>query len=283
MRYVVFGATGQLGSFVIDSLKQEVPAESILALGRNEDALSDLATRGVTVGKIDYKTPTTVSGVLKAGDRVLLISSSEVGQRFPQHSTVIQAAKDAGVAGIVYTSLTSATTSKSVLASEHKATEKLLAEAGIPFTVLRNNWYTENHIQDFQQAVATGAISNNYGSGKIASAPRKDYAEAAAKVLATSDFSGKVFELGGDSAWDYAEFAATVGEVLGKSVDYTEIGDEEQQSLLEGFGLDQGTAGFVTALGTGIREGALDLVTGDLSKILGRATETLKESLQGWA
>lgn len=282
MRYVIFGATGHLGKLAVEALGQEVPHASILALGRNEEALAELAASGVETAKIDYKAPETFADILQADDRVLLISGTEVGQRFTQHGAVISAANAAGVAGIVYTSLTSATTSSLPLAPEHKATEEMLADSGIPFTVLRNNWYTENHLDDFKQAAATGALSNNYASGKIASASRKDYAEAAAKVLATSDFSGDVVELGGDTAWDYKEFTSNAAEVLGKDVKYILISDDEQQALLEGFGLDEGTAGFVTGLGAGIREGSLDLVTGELSRILGRKTTTLKEAMQNW-
>ena len=187
----------------------------------------------------------------------MLVSGSEVGQRVAQHQAVIEAAKDAGVSKFVYTSAPKATTSSLVLAPEHKATEELIAAAGLPAVILRNNWYTENYAADLARAAETGTLSAGTGEGRVASASRKDYAEAAAVVATEDGHLGAVYELGGDVAWTYADLAAAMTEVTGREVVFVPLSADEQLAALRAAGLDEGTAGFVVALAAGIRDGPL--------------------------
>ena len=280
MSLVITGATGQLGRLVVESLLARGTAPSdIVATGRNTDKLADLAAQGVSVAELDYTKPETVSAVVKPGDTLLLVSSSEVGQRVGQHVNVITAAKEAGVARIVYTSAPAATTSELVLAPEHKATEEALVASGVPFTILRNGWYTENYAGEIEKGRENGAIVASVGDGRVSSASRKDYAEAAAVVLVGEGYEGEVFELSGDVAWSFDDLATAIGAIVGKEVVYTRLSPEEHAAMLTSFGLDEGTVGFVVALDGNIRDGLLGVTSGDLSRLIGRPTTPLAEGL----
>ena len=280
MSLVITAATGQLGRLVVESLLARGTAPSdIVATGRNVDKLADFATRGVKVAELDYTKPDTIAAVLQQGDTVLLVSSSEVGQRVAQHAAVIDAAKAAGVSRIVYTSVLDATTSDLVLAPEHKATEEAIVAAGVPVTLLRNGWYTENYAGEVEKGRETGAITASVGDGRLSSASRKDYAEAAAVVLAGEGYEGEIFVLSGDTSWNFDDLAAAISGIVGREVVYNSLSPEEHAALLGSFGLDEGTVGFVVALDGNIRDGLLGGTTGHLSSLIGRPTTPLAEGL----
>ena len=189
---VVTGATGQLGRLVIQSLLTKLPAAQIVAAVRQPERAADLAELGVQVRQADYTKPATLDAAFQGAEKVLLISSSEVGQRTAQHKNVIDAAKRAGVSLLAYTSLLHANRSPLGLAAEHQATEALLEESGLPHVLLRNGWYTENYLASIPPALQHGAYIGSAGEGRIASAARADYAEAAAAVLTLAGQAGKV-------------------------------------------------------------------------------------------
>jgi len=280
MTIVVTGATGHLGRLTVDSLlARGVAASDIRALGRSAERLAPLAAQGVETGVIDFEKPETLTAAFAGADAVLLVSGSEVGKRVPQHRNAIEAAEAAGVGRLVYTSAPHATDGGLVLAPEHKATEELLAASSLPVTILRNNWYTENYTGLIDQAAATGEIVGSAGDGRVASASRKDYAEAAAVVLTTDGHEGAVYELSGDVAWTFDELASAVGALAGREVVYRSVTPEEHTSILTGAGLDEGTAGFVVALDGNIRDGELADATSTLAELIGRPTTPLAQGL----
>ncbi len=284
MTILVTGASGHLGRLVVDSLlARGVAPADIRAGARDTSKVADLAERGVQTVHLDYTDAASVASAVAGADRVLLISGSEVGQRVAQHQAVISAAAAAGVQQLVYTSAPRATTSSLVLAPEHKATEEAIAASGVPATILRNNWYTENYLGNVAQAAESGVVAASVGSGRVASASRRDFAEAAAVVLTTDGHVGQVYELGGDIAWTFDDLAAALAEVTGHEVVYTPLSTEEHAAALSATGLDAGTVGFVTALDANIRDGALADVTGDLSRLIGRPTTPLVEGLRAGA
>lgn len=281
MTILVTGATGNLGRLVIQSLiERGASPESIVAGARDLSKAADLGVRAV---HLDYADPDSVRAALDGVDSVLLISGSEVGQRAPQHQAVIDAAAAAGVSKFVYTSAPKATTSDLVLAPEHKATEEAITKAGLPAVILRNNWYTENYAADLARAAETGILAAGAGDGRVASASRKDFAEAAAVVLLEDGHIGQVYELGGDVAWTYDDLAAAIAEVSGREVSYHRLTADEQLAALRGAGLDEGTAGFVVALDAGIAGGALGETDGTLSRLIGRPTTPLVDGLRAVA
>ena len=284
MTLVVTGATGHLGRLVVESLlARGVAPADILATGRSVDKLADFAARGVKVAALDYSKPDTITAALSAGDTVLLVSASEPGNRVGLHTAVISAAKEAGVARIVYTSAPKATTSSLILAPDHKATEELITESGLPFTILRNGWYTENYAGEIEKGRENGAIVASVGDGRVASASRKDYADAAAVVLTGTGFENQVFELSGDVAWSFDDLAAAIAGIVGSDVAYERLTPEAHAELLKSFGLDEGTIGFVVALDGNIRDGLLADTSGDLARLIGRPTTPLAEGLSAAA
>ncbi len=287
MAIVVTGATGQLGRGVVEALlARGVEPGDVLATGRRTEALADLAERGVRTQRLDFS---DVDGsVFSAGDVVLLVSGSEVGQRVDQHRAVVDAAKAAGVAHLAYTSAPAADDTDLVLAPEHKATEEVIRGSGLPFTFLRNGWYTENYRQSFDQAAATGVVLDSVGDGRVASAPRQEYAEAAAVVLQSAargetTYAGTVLELSGDTAWTFDDLAAAFAATLGRDVERRSLSPEEHQQALVGFGLDEGTAGFVVALDQNIRAGLLAVTTGDLARVVGHPTTPMADTVATWS
>ncbi|WP_341975768.1 SDR family oxidoreductase [Microbacterium sp. LWO13-1.2] len=284
MTTLITGATGQLGRLVIDSLLERgAEPQSIVAGARDTAKAADLAARGIRVVELDYNAPATVKAAVDGVDTVLLVSGSEVGSRVAQHRAVIDAAAAADVTKLVYTSAPKATTSDLVLAPEHKATEELIAASGIPAVILRNNWYTENYAGALAQATESGILAASVGEGRVASASRRDFADAAAVVLLEDGHIGEVYELGGDVAWNYDELAGAIAEVSGRPVDYQALSTEDHAAVLTGAGLDAGTVGFVTALDAGIRDGALADTDGTLARLIGRPTTPLVEGLRAVA
>jgi NAD(P)H dehydrogenase (quinone) len=280
MTIVVTGATGHLGHLIVEALlKRGVSPSEIVAGGRNLDKLDDLAEQGVTVVPLDYDDPSTLDAAFTGIETLMLVSASEPGKRVPQHKAAIDAAVAAGVKRIVYTSAPRATTSALVLAPEHKATEELIAASGVPATILRNNWYSENYAGTAAQSAQSGVLVSSVRDGLVASASRKDYADAAAVVITSPGHEGKVYELSGDVAWTQDDLAAAISQVTGVTVVYTPVSTEEHAAILRSAGLDEGTIGFVTALDANIAQGDLSETSGELRELIGRPTTPLAEGL----
>lgn len=269
---VVTGATGALGRLVLAGL----PAADTVGLVRDPAKAADL---GVPVRVGSYDDPASLAGAFDGADKVLFISGSEVGKRIDQHAAVVQAAKSAGVPHIVYTSVLHADTSTLSLAAEHKATEELIREAGIPFTFLRNSWYTEMYAPTFQQAVAHGAFAGSAGEGRQAPAARADYAEAAVAVLTGTGHENKVYELAGDVAWSYSDLAAALTEVTGKTITYNNLSADEHRSLLTDAGLPPQLVDLLVEVDGSLAGGTLVDGSGDLARLIGHPTTPLVSSI----
>jgi len=272
MKIGVTGATGQLGRIVVEKLKERVSAESIVALVRTPQKAADL---GVEAREFDYSKPETLAASLQGIDKLLLISSNEIGQRSAQHANIIDAAKVAGVKWIVYTSLLHADTSSLSLAGEHLDTEAALKASGIPHTILRNGWYTENYTGSAKNAIAAGAFIGSAGEGKIASAARADYAEAAAVVLSSEGHVGKVYELSGDEAYTLADLAAEISHQTGKNIPYHNLPESEYASILKSVGVPEGFAFAIAGWDVSASKGDLFDDVHQLSQLIGRPTTPL--------
>ncbi|WP_318371353.1 SDR family oxidoreductase [Enterobacter sp.] len=276
----ITGATGQLGHFVIESLLKTVPASQIVAIVRNPAKADALASLGVVVRQADYTDEAAFTAALAGVEKLLLISSSEVGQRAAQHRNVINAARAAGVKFIAYTSLLHADTSPLGLHAEHVETEKMLADSGIPYALLRNGWYSENYLASAPAALAHGVFIGAAGEGKIASATRADYAAAAARVVSEEGHAGKVYELAGDSAYTLSELAAELAKQSGKNVVYQNLSEADFAAALKGFGLPDGLADMLADSDTGASKGGLFDDSRTLSTLIGRPTTPIAESVK---
>jgi len=274
---VVTGASGQLGRLVISNLLKRVPAGEIAAMVRSPEKAADLAALGVTVRRGDYTDPASLDAAFAGVEKLLLISSSEVGQRLPQHRNAIEAAKRAGAKLIAYTSLLHADASPLGLGEEHRATEALLAASGVPYVLLRNGWYTENYLASLPPAVQGGTLFGAAGEGRISSAPRADYAAAAAVALTAPGHAGKVYELAGDDAYTLAELAAEAARASGKAVAYKNLSEAEFRAALEGVGLPGGLAALLADSDDGASKGGLFDDSRTLSRLIGRPTVPMAE------
>ena len=259
----ITGATGQLGQHVIETLLKTVPASQIVAIVRNPAKATALSQQGITVRQADYSDEAAFTTALQGIDKLLLISSSEVGQRAPQHRNVINAAKAAHVKFIAYTSLLHADRSPLGLADEHVATEKMLAESGIAYALLRNGWYTENYL-----ASAPAALEHGVFIG-------------AARVISEDGHAGKIYELAGDAGWTLSQLAAELAKQSGKKVVYQNLSEADFAAALKSVGLPAGLADMLADSDVGASKGGLFDDSHTLSKLIGRPTTSLADSVKG--
>ncbi|KAB0676176.1 NAD(P)H-binding protein [Aureimonas leprariae] len=280
MRYAITGATGQLGRLVIDALLETVPAADVVAAVRDPAKASDLAAKGVEVREADYDRPDTLRTAFEGIGKVLLISSSAVGVREKQHRAAIDAAKAAGVELLAYTSILHADTTPAKLAREHKATEDAIAASGVPAAILRNGWYTENHLMGLQPALEHGAMVGSAGEGRFSSAVRADYAAAAAAVLLSAESqAGQVYELAGDDGYTLAEFAAELSRQTGKEIAYRDLPEADYKGVLAGAGLPEALADALADEDNVARNDTLFDDGRTLSRLIDRPTTPMRETV----
>ena len=277
MKIAVTGATGQLGRLVVEQLKSRTSADNIVALVRTPEKALDL---GVNARDFDYNQTEGLEEALNGVDTLLLISGSEVGQRATQHSNVIEAAKKAGIKWIVYTSLLHADSSTLSLVGEHMVTEKMLKKSGVEHTILRNGWYTENYTGLIDGALAGGAFIGSAGDGKISSAARADYAEAAAVVLSDESHKGKVYELAGDDSYTLSDLAEEISKQTGKDIPYKNLAEADYASALKSFGIPEAFAEAIASWDVSVSKGDLFDDSKQLSKLIGRATTPMAETVK---
>src|SRR3954467_3712422 len=283
---VVTGATGQLGRLVVEGLLKKVAPAEVVAAVRDPGKAAEFAARGVQVRRADYDDPASLAAAFAGADKVLLISSSTPGGRLAQHEAVVTAAREAGVGHLAYTSVLYADTTKLSLAPDHKATEEAVRASGLPFTFLRNGWYTENYAQTIAQALAVGSFAGAAGDRRLGAVPRLDFAEAAVEVLTGEGHEGQVYELAGDEPFSYTDLAAAVTAASGKEVTYQNLTVEQYRKVLVGAGLPAPAgarpgpaAAMLPAADRGIADGELSSTSGDLSRLIGRPTTPLAEAV----
>jgi NAD(P)H dehydrogenase (quinone) len=274
---VVTGASGALGRLVIEDLLTRVPAEQLRAAVRSPEKVQDLAERGVDVRRADYDEPSTLRHALEGADKVLLISGSEVGRRFDQHKAVVEAAQQAGVKHLAYTSVVKADTTTVFVAPEHKATEELIRASGLPFTFLRNGWYNENHAAPIAEVATTGVLRGSAHDGRVASAARADYAAAAAVVLTEEGHEGKVYELTGDVAWTFPDLVAEVGRLANRETRYEDLTEDEYAKALAEAGVSEQLIGYLLVLDQAVASQDLGETSGELRALIGRPTTPIGE------
>ncbi|MER6677745.1 SDR family oxidoreductase [Streptomyces sp. NPDC000983] len=278
MSIVVTGATGHLGRHVLEQLLDRVPADQVTAVVRTPEKAADLAERGVNIAVADYNAPETFDGLFAAGDKVLLISGNEFAKgRVEQHKVVIGAAKAAGVALLAYTSAPGSLTA--ALADDHRGTEEALTGSGVPYVLLRNGWYHENYTENLAPVLEHGAVVSAAGEGRVSSASRADYAAAAVAVLTGEGHENRTYELGGDEAWSFAEYAAEVGRQTGREIAYNAVSGEVMRDILAGSGMPAPFPEILAGVDASIAEGELVISSGDLSRLAGRPTTPFAEAV----
>lgn len=277
MKIGITGATGQLGGLIIEKLINKIGTNDIVALVRNPEKLN---YKDIEARLCDYDDPQGLMKSLNGIDHLMFISANEIGKRKRQHENIIFAAKQAGVKWIVYTSLLHADRSTINLADEHRATEASLIASGIPYTILRNGWYTENYTNSIHGALKSGAFIGSAGDGKISSATREDLAEAAAAVLTSKDHQGMVYELAGDEHYTLKDLAAEVSRQTGKDIQYHNLIESDYAKKLIGFGLPEELANAIAQWDTGASRDDLFDDSKQLSKLIGRPTTPLSTTVK---
>jgi NAD(P)H dehydrogenase (quinone) len=281
MAFVVTATSGHLGRLVVrDLLDRGVPASDIVAGARNLDAITDLAQAGVRTAVIDYNDPSTLEQALSTGDTLVLVSGNDLANRDRQHADAVAVAAKAGIGHLIYTSGLQAAQSPSPIAASHAATENVVRDSGVPYTLLRNGWYTENYARGLDAVRASGVLLASVGDGRVASATRQDFAAAVGAVVTTDGHLGRTYELSGDVAWSYDELAAALAELLGRDVTYQPVTPEQHLATLTEAGVPEQLAAMAVAVDAGIRDGAFAYTNGDLARLTGRPTTPLDEGLR---
>eukprot|EP00981_Chlorochromonas_danica_P013522 scaffold6421_cov251-Ochromonas_danica.AAC.16 len=289
MSILITGANGQLGRFVLKHLVKQAAGKGvkIIAAMRSPSRAADLAELGVEIRKADYSDPSSLDEAFQGVSKVLLISSSEMsGQRVSQHRNVIEAAQRSGVKLLVYTSLLHASTTSLVFAGDHVATEEILKASTVPYIILRNGWYTENYLQSVPAALQHGALIGAAGEGKVSSAGREDYGEAAATVLLDSErYINQVIELAGDEAYTLSELTAELSAQTGRTIPYVNMSEKDFSQTLAAAGIPQVFADLLAGSDVAVSKGDLFDYNKVLSRLIGHGTTPLsvllKASLQG--
>jgi NAD(P)H dehydrogenase (quinone) len=277
---VVTGASGQLGRHVIEGLLDTVPANDVVAAVRDPARVEAFAIRGVQVRRADYDEPDTLIEAFWDADRVLLISSNDYSRSAAQHSVAIEAAKRAGVTLLVYTSLTHADTTTLRAAAPHWATEQVIRNSGVPFTVLRNNVYADAFTPFMRLALTSGTLVGSAGDGGVAAATRADYAAAAVAVLTGIGHAGKVYELTADRAWRFADMAAELSKAAGRRIAFQGIPIDQHREILINIGLPALVADVFLDTTRAIAAGEVSETTGQLRALIARPTTTLAELVE---
>jgi NAD(P)H dehydrogenase (quinone) len=276
---LVTGSSGKLGHLVINELLKSVPARNVVAGARDLAKVEDLKALGVETRHVDYEDPRTLDAALAGIDKLLLISSSEVGKRITQHRAVVTAAQKAGVRLLAYTSILNADSTKMMLAAEHKATEEAIRASELPFVLLRHGWYAENYTERIGSMLERGVLLGSAGGGRVAPATRADFAAADAAVLTSPGHEGKVYELAGDTGLTLAELAAEVARVAGRPVVYQDLPAEQYVGVLTGAGVPPAFAAVLADCDLGLARGELNDSTGDLRRLIGRPTTPFAEAV----
>ncbi|MFP8816341.1 SDR family oxidoreductase [Acinetobacter johnsonii] len=280
MKIAITGATGQLGNLVIEQLLQLTAAQNIVALVRNIDKAEHFKVQGIEPREFDYDRPETLVPALLGIDKLLLISANEIGRRTPQHQAVIDAAKVAGVPYLAYTSLLRTDTSPLGLAQEHRETEKLIQDSGITYTFLRNNWYSENYLAGVAHTIEIGTLFGAAQDGRISSASRIDYAEAAAKVLTSTGHENKTYELAGSESFSLSDLATFIGQAVNKDIIYQNLSAEEYTQGLTQAGLPAGLVDVIVDADIQTIQGAMYSDSKDLEQLIGHKTTSIQDAIK---
>ena len=280
MKIAITGATAQLGQLVIQHLLKQTQAENIVALVRNVEKAEHLKAKRIDVRHFDYDSPATLVPALQGIDKILLISANEVGRRTPQHKAVIDAAIEAKVPYIAYTSLLRADTSPLGLAQEHRETEQIIHESGLSYTFLRNNWYNENYLAGLAHNIETGILYGAAQDSLISAAPRTDYAEAAANVLLSENHENKTYELASSTAFTLETLAKTISKVSNKTVAYSNLSAEDYKQGLLQAGLPEGLVNVIVEADIEAQNGAMLSDSKDLETLLNRPTTSLEKTIK---
>jgi NAD(P)H dehydrogenase (quinone) len=284
-RLVITGASGQLGRRVAEIALAACGPERLILVTRRPDALADLAARGAEVRFADFDRPASLRAAFARGERMLLISTTDLARRNEQHRAAIDAAVAVGVEHIVYTSMLRPEPSNpALIVPSHAFTEQALAASSLEWTLLRNSLYADYQVPEAAHAIAAGSFVHNRGAGGVAYVAREDCAGVAAAVLVAEGHARAVYDVTGPHAYDAAELAQLYGEIGAHGVKAVALNDGAFIAGLVGTGADDDHAKYgaelVASFGRSIRAGYLASCTDTVAKLTRRPALTLREVLE---
>lgn len=280
MKLLVTGATGRLGGKVIEFLIGNLPADSIVAGTRDpqSEKAQDLIKKGIEVRHTDFEDKDSLLEAFKGIDKVFVISTfGDIENAALQQNNVSEAAKEAGIKLMVYSSAPRADVNEFFLAAPHLVRENIIKESGIPYVFIRNNWYVENELATAQNSINGAPWVTSAGNGKVGWVLRSELAEATATILATEGHENNVYELGGENLTQ-EDYVAALSEVTGKDIKVINVDDAAFRDMLKG-NVPDPAIDMMIMVQASIREGKLENYSSDLEKLLGRKPATVKEAL----
>jgi len=277
MKYAITGASGQLGRLTADELLERVPASDVVLITRRPESLAEYAARGVEVRAGDFTDPATLPAALAGIDRLLLVSTDAAGTRLPGQVAAVQAAAQAGVRRIAYTSITRPEPANpAAVVADHAGTEQALRDSGTHWTMLRNAIYADMQVPVLQQAAATGQLVTNVGGGQYAYVTRADCAAAAAAALVSDDADDTIFDITGPDSLSSNDLAALAGKLGSTDVAVVDVDDAAYVAgLVEHAGLPEPVAQLLASFHQAARLGYFEAVSDDFTKLTGRPATPL--------
>ena len=280
MSIIVTGAAGHLGRLTAEALLDRIAPEHLVLVTRHPKGLREFAARGVDVRYGDFDDTATLSAAFAGGERMLLISTDSLGRRIRQHRTAIDAAVEAGVHHVMFTSHVNPMGNPiGSFATELGDTEVILQRSGVAWTVLRFGSFAELQLRPAATAVQNGRLITNGGDGRIVPVSRRDCAEAAAVVLTTDGHSGTTYDITGPEAMTPRDLAELYAELSGKPVEFVSLDDWRFTLTLMGVGTPWQPARAIAAFGRAIREGWFDVVDPAFERLTGHAPTRLRDVL----
>lgn len=276
---LVTGASGQFGRLAVEELLAR-GATKLIAGTRDPAKLADLAARGVEVRQLDFDDKASLAAGFAGVDRVLLISTDAVGNRVAQHKNAVEAAKDAGVKHVVYTSAPNPRPNPNTgVSPDHYWTEAAIAASGLDFTFLRNHIYAEISLLGAAPAIGSGQLYDATNGGGRSYVTRADAAGTAAGALLTAQGQA-IFDVTGPAAVTQAELAAEFAKASGKPVARVGLSGEQLRGGLIAAGLPEGMADVMVAFDVDAADGYHAVVTDTVEQFSGRKPEALSAFLE---
>ena len=284
-KILVTGATGQLGSYLINKLLEKVSPEEITVLVRDEHKAEALKNKGVQIMVGNYNDPASLVKAFKGIDKLYFISSSEMMNRVEQHENVVKAAIEAKVGHIFYTSAQrkseDGSSPSAIITNDHVKTDEIIKQSELTYTILKHGLYSDIlPLFMGDKVIETGTVFLPAANGKAAFASRKDMAEAGAILLTTNGHENKTYEISGVDSLSFQDIAGILSELSGKSIQYVSPSPEQYADQLRSYGVPDQMIQGASNLCVGIAQEEFDFPSNDIQNILGRKLETVKESLK---
>ncbi len=278
---LVTGATGGLGRQVIKSLLTTTAASEIVAMVRDVNKATDLKEQGVTVRQADYLDYEALVQAFQGVDKMLLVSAVAFTDRARQHRNVIDAAKQAGVKHLMYTSIQRSTNFVLTEVTESDlATEAYLKASGLVYTILKNGYYFEGLAYLIGSEVPNTEIRFTAGEGKIAFVKRTELAEATAVLLTSAGHENQEYTLVGSEAYSFHDVARELSALAGRSITYRDIALESYVEQKVAAGFPEVVARFFAQWGAATQHGMLAEPDETVEHLLGRKPTSLREYLK---